>query len=97
MAINPNREKILEEEYAGFNVEWRWLEEVMPLSGRKEIKVSEWVEEATQQYTDASQLQVAAAAATEDSAYYLGEHATIMDAELMGITIALEEGHTKIA
>lgn len=47
--------------------------------------------------TDGSRLEEAAAAATTSKVEYLGRHATVMDAELLGICLALESGNNKIA
>ena len=35
--------------------------------------------------------------ATAHTSEYLGQHATVMDAEMLGISLALESGHTRIA
>lgn len=42
-------------------------------------------------------MEGATAAASRSNAEYLGMHATVMDAELLGICLALESNHTKIA
>ena len=51
----------------------------------------------TTEYTDGSRLQQAAAASTTRIAEYLGLHATVIDAELLGIGLALGQGYSKIA
>lgn len=44
-----------------------------------------------------SRLEGAAAAATTRKAEYLGQHSTVTDAEVLGVKIALAEGHRVVA
>ena len=90
-------EKILEGEYGGHNINWRWMEEEVPLAERKEVRVDEWEEGRTQEYSDGSRVDGAAAAGTTEDAVYLGEQATVMDAEMLGVHLAMSKGFSKIA
>ena len=60
--------KILEERYEGHDVQWNWIEERSCSSDYKEFQVVEYVEERTEEYSDGSKLEGAAAAATSRSA-----------------------------
>ena len=72
------------------------MEEEVPLSRRQEIRIGQWEEAETQEYSDGSRMDGAAAAGTTKDAQYLGCHATVMDAEMLGIHMTLKAGHTKI-
>jgi len=48
-------------------------------------------------YTDGSRMEGAAAAATAEGGIWLGELATVMDAEVLGIAGAWEEGYQTVA
>ena len=72
-------------------------ERVRRLEDRAEVTVKEWCHENTQEYSDGSRLNGAAAAGTTRTAEYIGRYATVMGAELLGIRLALEAGHNSVA
>ena len=53
--------------------------------------------EAVEEYSDGSKLDGAAAAATYRLAEYLEMHATVTDAELVGVLLALEDRSHSVA
>lgn len=73
------------------------MTEEVPISRRQEITTQEWDETQAQEYSDGSRLYGAAAAGTTKDAQYLGSHATVMDAEMLGISMALRSGSKRIA
>ena len=73
------------------------MTEEVPLAQRQEIRVQQWAEDRTDVYSDGSRVGGAAAAGTTKTAQYLCHHATIMDAEMLGISLGLELGDTRIA
>ena len=75
----------------------RWMSREKRLKDRCEIRVTDWCPLNTGEYTDGSLLEGAAAAVTTVVAEYLGTQTTVMDAELLGICLALESNHTSIA
>ena len=89
--------KILKDEYEGHNVQFQWMEEAVYLHLHQCFKVEEYDEDQTQEYSDGSRLEEAAAAATTTQATYLGLHATVMDAEMLGVYLAMTAGHSRIA
>ena len=93
-ALRITAERILKTAYKGHNIKWQWLDEEVPLSQRGEVKVKEWDEASTQEYSDGSRVGGAAAAETTRDAYYLGSHGTVMDAEMLGINMALSRQDT---
>lgn len=96
--LRNTAEKILRTVYEGHgNIQWQWMTEEMRLSQRQELSIQEWDEAHTQEYTDGSRLDDAAAAGTTKEGEYLGSHAAVMDAEMLGITMALRSGSTRIA
>lgn len=60
------------------------MTDVQRLEHRQEIQIADWCPTEVQEYTDGSRLEGAAAAASTTKAEYLGTHATVMDAELLG-------------
>ena len=90
-------EKILQERYEGHNVQFQWMEEEVPLHRRQSFRMGEYSEEGTEEYSDGSRLEEAAAAATRTQATYLGLHVTVMDAEMTGVHLAMIAGHSRIA
>lgn len=98
LSILRNRaQRILDEAYDTHGVQWRWMTNKLRLRDRREIRITDWCLANTEEYSDGSRLDEAAAAATTSMAEYLGTHATVMDAELLGICLALESRHTSIA
>ena len=95
-ALSGVAEKILNKRYEGYGVEWKWIEQDVGRS-RHEIKVMEYDEGKVEEYTDGSRIQEAAAAATTGKAEYLGYHATVMDAEILVVRMALTVAHNIIA
>lgn len=73
------------------------MSEEYPLASRQEIRIQDWSEVQTEEYSDGSRLHEAAAAGTTRTAEYLGGHATVMDAEMVGVCLAIETRHNKIA
>lgn len=80
-------------------LQWNWMTEfeTCPLTDRKEVMVREWHQDQTEEYRDRSRVEEAAAGATTRETGYLGKHATVMDAEILGISLALESGRRNIA
>ena len=90
-------EKVIRNCDQGHNIELTWMEEEVPLLHRPKIEVTEYDEARATPYSDGSRLEGAAAAATTEQATYLGEHATVMDAEMLGVHMAITAGHSYIA
>ena len=67
------------------------------MSERKPFTIRDLELERVQEYSDGSRLEDAAAAAMTKRAEYLGMHSTVMDAEMLGVLIALEDGSSCIA
>ena len=95
--LKDKAQEILDQAYDTHGVQWRWMTEVCPLTDRQEIRVQEWCPIQTGEYTDGSRIDEAAAGATTKTAEYQGQHATVMDAEMLGISLALESNLTNIA
>ena len=83
-------QRILSQTYETRDVQWRWMTEACPLTERKEVKLQEWNPDQTEEYSDGSRVEGAAAGGTTRRAEYLGQYATAMDAEMLGISLALE-------
>ena len=64
---------------------------------RKPFTVRDLKLEEVEEYSDGSRLDGAAAAATSKRAEYLGMHATVTDAEMVGVLLALEDGSRRVA
>ena len=96
-ALRPIAEKILQKRYEGYNVQFKWMEQQLSMVERKPFTVQDLEIERVQEYSDGSRLEEAAAAATTKRAEYLGRHATVTDAEMLGVLIALEDGASCIA
>ena len=90
-------ERILRQRYEGHNVQFKWMEEQVHMADRKPFKVQDLDLEKVQEFSDGSRLDEAAAAATTKRAKYLGLHATVMDSEMTGVLLALEDGSQCIA
>ena len=91
-------ERILRQAYEGHgNIQWQWMTEEIPLSQRQEMTIREWDIAQTQEYSDGSRLGGAAAAGTTRDTQYLELHATVMDAEMLAICMALTSGSKTIA
>lgn len=88
---------ILEEAFGTHSVEWQWMDEPVPMDQRLEIEEVEWCESKVDGYSDGSRVRGVVAGANSMEAEYLGQYATVMDAEMLGIAISLEAGHTTIA
>ena len=73
------------------------MEEQVRRSNYKEFAIEEYDAERVDEHSDGSRLKEAAAAATTEQALYLGSHATVMDAEMAGVLLALKSGHSRIA
>ena len=82
--LKGTAEKILKERYRyeGHNISLQWMTEEVPLHLRPRYRVTDFDEDHTDMYSDGSRIEGAAAAATTESATYLGLHATVMDAEI---------------
>ena len=81
----------------GHNVLFQWMEEEVPQQLRPRFRVTEFDEDQVEAYSDGSRIDEAAAAATTEQAAYLGMHATVMDAEMLGVHLAIMAGHTRIS
>ena len=95
--LRNKAQEILDQAYDTHGVQWRWMTEALPLKDQREVRTQEWCSTETEEYTDGSRIEEAAAGATTRTAEYLGLHATVMDAEMLGISLALESHSTKIA
>ena len=96
-ALRHIAEKILRQRYEGYNVQFKWMEEQVRMTDCKPFTVQDLDEERVREYSDGSRLDEAAAAATTKRAKYLGMHATVMDSEMAGVLLALEDGSSCIA
>jgi len=76
-------------EWVEEDAELRWMGGV--IKGRREVQVVELEEGKVEEWTDGSRIEDRAAAATTRRAEYLGEMATVADAEELGVPIAWEE------
>ena len=92
--LRPRAERILREELGGEeDVILTWM-------GGGERRAEDVVQEGRRPkgtgYTDGSRMGGQAAAGTAESSIFLGSLATVMDAELLGIAGAWEEGYTVV-
>ena len=90
-------ETILNERYDEYNIEWKWIEKDIPLNSQYEFKIAVYDEQKVEEYSDSSRIQEAAAAAMTTEAEYLGHHAIVTDAEILGVKIALAAAYNVIA
>ena len=95
--LQPIAEKILQQRYEGHNVQFRWMEHRLDMAERKPFVIRELNLQAVEEYSDGSRLDGAAAAATSRRAEYLGMHATVTDAEMVGVLLALQDGSRCVA
>ena len=95
--MRPIAEEILQQRYERHNVQFRWMEHQLDLAERKSFTIQELNIEVVEEYSDGSRLDGAAAAATSRRAEYLGMHATVTDAEMAGVLLALEDGSRCVA
>jgi len=103
-SLRPRAQKILEEEL-GEEVDLRWMEGVTPGERQKQVKILEKTTERGELepelgrigYTDGSRMKGAAAGASAEGGLFLGTYATVMDAEMVGIAGAWEEGYEIVA
>ena len=74
----------------GEEIELRW----MTKSHKRErgVKASEFDEGRVEEYSDGSKLEGVAASVTRTHGVCLGELGTVMDAEMLGIALAWENG-----
>ena len=76
-------------EWVEEDAELRWIGGT--IKGRREVHVVELEEGKVEEWTDGSRMDNRAAAATTKRAEYLGEMATVADAEELGVSMAWEE------
>ena len=92
--LRPRAERILREELGGEeDVTLIWIGDK---EGGPEVQRGEGCQPKGTGYTDGSRINGQAAAATAEDSIFLGSLATVMDAELLGIAGAWEEGYTKV-
>ena len=96
--LRPRAERILSEELGGeADVILKWVEGIQgAIRGGREATGEATLLEEKIGYTDGSRMEGAAAAATAESAIFLGNLATVMDADVLGIAGAWEEGYTVV-
>jgi len=83
----------------------RWMEGVSLGEGQKQVKILEGIAETGEPeqelgrigYTDGSRMKGVAAGASAEGGLFLGSYATVMDAEMIGIAGAWEEGYEAVA
>jgi len=78
------------------DTEMRWMGGRNP-EGKARVEVRELVVEEVDEWTDGSRMEGRAAGATRDKGLYLGEWATVADAEEVGVMLAWEEGKEVVA
>ena len=94
--LRPRAERILREELGGEDdVILKWMEGTEG-GTRREREETGSLPGRRVGYTDGSRMEGVAAAATAESAIFLGTLATVMDAEVLGIAGAWEEGYTVV-
>jgi len=81
----PILREVLEED-----VELRWMQSAEPVRDRG-VEVRELDENEVEEWRDGSRIEVEAAGATRRKGGYLGEWATVADAEEMGVLLAWED------
>jgi len=79
----------------GDDTEYRWMEGGK--QGEIQIEVRELAEAEVEEWTDGSRREGRAAGATRSRGKYLGEWATVTDAEELGVLLAWEDGNTTVA
>ena len=95
--LRPIAEKILQQRYEGYKVQFRWMEHQLDMAEREPFVIRELNLQAVEEYSDGSRLDGAAAAATSRRAEYLGMHAMVTDAEMLGVLLALQDGSRCVA
>jgi len=94
--LRPRAERILREELGGEeDVTLTWIGELRTTEPDPEQVGFERAQKGVG-YTDGSRIGGRAAAATAEGSIYLGSLATVMDAELLGIAGAWEEGYPEV-
>jgi len=83
----PILREVLEED-----VELKWMRGVS--TAERTVVVSELVEDRVEEWSDGSRMEGRAAGATRSKEIYLGEWATVADAEEAGVMLAWEEHNT---
>lgn len=96
-ALRHIAEKILQHRYEGHNLQFIWMEEQIPMTECKPFAGEAYDEKRVEEFSDGSRLDEAAAAATTKQAMYLGLHATVMDAEMAGVLLAVRSRHLCVA
>ena len=95
--LGPRVERILREEL-GEDVTLTWMNGGRRRGETASAEIHEHAEEGeVVGYTDGSRMEGVAAGATAESGIFLGTFATVMDAEMIGIAGAWEEGYTTVA
>ena len=95
--LKHRAQEILNDAYHTQNVRWRWMDSICLLAEREQVMIQEWRIESMPEYSDGSRVEDVAAGATTRMAEYLGHHAIVMDAEMLGISLALESNQRNIA
>ena len=90
--LRPIAEKILQQRYEVHNVQFRWMEHQIDMAERKPCVIRQLNLQVVEEYSDGSRLDGAAAAATSRRAEFLGMHATVTDAEMVGVLLAQQDG-----
>ena len=96
-ALRYIAEKILRQRYEGCNIQFNWIEQQVRMADRMPFAIQDLDGDRVQEYSDGSRLDEAAAAATTKRAKYLGTYATVMDAEMTGVLLAIEDGDSCVA
>jgi len=78
------------QEVLGENVEMRWMQGNIPRGGIK-LQVKELAEEEVEEWTHGSRMEGKAAGATREKGLYLGEWATVADADEVGVLLGWED------
>ena len=84
-------EKILQQWYEGYNVQFKWMKRQLNLAEKKPFTIRDLNLEVVEEYSDGSRLDGAAAAATSRRAVYLGMHASVTDSAMVEVLLALED------
>jgi len=100
-SLRPRAQRILEEEL-GREVELRWMEGTKPGEGQGRVKIQEDLAGVLRKgervgYTNGSRMEGVAARASAEGGLFLGSYATVMDAEMIGVARAWEEGYETVA
>jgi len=99
--LRARARRILEEEL-GEEARLIWMEGVKPGKTTRAAEAREDLEGSLARgelvgYTDGSRMEGVAAGASAEGGIFLGSYATVMDAEMIGIAGAWEEGYTVVA